>query len=217
MVYMRIILNFAILLFCLLATKNALAQDERFFRKLFSGEFVNEKKVQDEKHYSYAIHSSEFLIDLNDDGLKDSLVVVKRDSEDWLDVFNSSKDKVFSYKFEPKGANSALYRVLKKKLDEKTNVLVMFYYEGETNYVNYESSARVYLMTVDNKDLKTISVFKGPSIFEEQKTYKSHYHLRNYEVEVVDIDKNSKRELIVKNREMSQVFLYSGNGIWKTF
>jgi hypothetical protein len=211
---MRIII---FILFCLIATKAAQAQDERFFRKIFSGEFLKEKKVVEERKYSYVLHSPEYLIDLNDDGESESIVSVKRDSEDWIDVFNFSREKIFSYQFEAKGAKANLFRVIKKHINPSTVVLVLFFYEGETGYINFESSARVYFMAIDNKDLKKISMFKGPSIFEESKNFKSQYHLRNYEIKIEDFNQNSSNEILIKYRGMSQAFIYAGNGKWKSY
>ena len=206
-----------LILFCLSATGLTFAQDERFFRKLFSGELTHEKKIEDEKVYAYLVHSPEYFIDINNDGINESIVSVKRDSEDWIDIYNSYREKIYSYRFETKGAHSGLYRVLRKQLDNNTIVLVLFYFEGDTNYINYDSSARIYLLTIDNKDLKTISMMKGPSIFEEFKGYKGDYRLRNYEVGVADLAELGKKQLYIKYRGVSKVFIYQGAGRWQTF
>jgi hypothetical protein len=194
-----------------------LAQDERFFRKLISGEFVHETEVKDVKKYSYILHSPEYLIDLNGDGKKESIVYFKRDSEDWIDIYDSDKKRIFKYKFEAKGSNAALYRVTKKKLDSNTDLLVLYYFEGETKYTSTDTSARIYLLTIDNQDFSKISVLKGPSIFEEFKSLKSHYHLKNYQVGIVDLNGDGKKEVEIKFRDISSVLIYEGNGKWKTF
>jgi hypothetical protein len=75
----------------------------------------------------------------------------------------------------------------------------------------------VYVGTIDNEDLKTISVFKGASFFEEKKSFKGHYHKRNYEVFLQDLNNDQAKELIIKHNLTSQVFIYNGNGAWKGF
>lgn len=211
---MKIVL---LVIFCLLKAPSSWAQDERFFRKLFSGDLARPTDIVDQKKYSYLIHTPEYAIDLDDDKKSESLVFVKRDSEDWIDVFNSYHELIFQYRFEEKGVNSGVYRVVKKQIDQNTNALVLFYFEGETKYVDHETSARVYVLTIDKKNLKKLSVFKGPSIFEEYKSLKNHYHLRNYQVEVSDLNLDKRRELIVKYHGVSQVFFYQGEGKWLTF
>ena len=209
---------FIVLIFCLLAPKFSFCQDEKFFRDIFTGDLAKKpEETVSEKKYTNLFHSPEYLIDLNNDGIEQAVVIVKRDGDDWVDIFDQYKEKLFSYKFEEKGIYSTVYRIVRKRLNDKTVVLIFYYFEGETNYINFESSARIYLLTIDNKDLKSMSMFKGPSIFEEFKSYRSDYHLRNYKNAVIDLALRENRQLIVKYRGMSQVFMYAGNGKWKTF
>jgi hypothetical protein len=62
-----------------------------------------------------------------------------------------------------------------------------------------------------------MKAFKGPSFFDEQKTFKGHYHKRNYEVILEDLNRDGVKELIVKHRNTSTVFMYKGHGLWQTF
>lgn len=196
-------------------------QDERYFRQIFSGELAKkEMKANDQKKYSYLIHTPYYALDLNHDNNPEDLVFVKKDSEDWIEILEEvkgEKKKIFSYRFETKGYNSELYRIEFKKLSSKTSVLIMYYYEGLSKYTEMQGTSRIYLITIDNDDLKTLTAFKGPSFFEEHKSLKGHYHLRNYQVYLKDLNNDDVKELIVKYRETSQVFLYDGNGKWKTF
>ena len=93
---MRMVL---VVIFCLFQSGQLFGQDEKFFRKLFTGELqrVDEKKV--EKHYAYNLHTPEYMIDLNQDKVDESIVYLKRDSEDWIDVFNSYHELVYQYRF----------------------------------------------------------------------------------------------------------------------
>lgn len=197
-----------------------MTQDERYFRQIFSGELVKEKAQSGEKKYSYFIHSPYYDLDLNHDNTPEQIVFVKKDSEDWVEIFenkNGEQKKIFSYRFETKGYNSELYRIEFKKLSPKTSVLLMYYYEGVSKYIEMQGSSRLYVVTIDNDDLKTLSAFKGPSFFDEYRSFKGHYHLRNYQVYLQDLNNDGIKELIVKYRQTSQVFLYDGNGKWKTF
>lgn len=205
-----------VVIFFLQSLNWAFAQDERFFRKIFTGDLeVKEKPI--EKHYSYSLHTPEYLIDLNQDNAKESVVFVKKDSEDWIEIFDQNKQRIYQYRFEEKGLNSGLYRIVRKKLSPTSMLLALYYFEGETNYINFESSARVYLLTIDNNDLKKINVFKGPSFFEEYKSLKNHYHLKSYDVSIVDLNQDKSREVIVKYRNVSLVYIYRGEGKWITY
>ncbi|MGZ3789457.1 MAG: hypothetical protein ACXVLQ_13090 [Bacteriovorax sp.] len=195
-------------------------QDERYFRQIFSGELAKEAVIPDEKKYSFFIHTPYYALDLNHDNVPEEIVFVKKDGEDWLDIFENNKGekkKIFSYRFETKGFNSALFRMEFKKLSAHTSVLILYYYEGLSRYTEMQGTSRIYAVTIDNDDLKTLSAFKGPSVFEEHKSLKGHYHLRNYQVYLQDLNNDGIKELIVKYRETSQVFLYNGLGKWITF
>lgn len=196
---------------------SALAQDERYFRQLFSGELIKSNEIVQPKKYSYLIHTPYYALDLNHDKISEHIAFAKKDNEDWIEIFDSEKKKIFSYRFENKGYDSDLYRIELKTLSAKTSILLLYYYEGVSKYINFQGTSRVYAITIDNDELKTMTAFKGPSIFDEQRTFKGHYHKRNYEVYLEDLDKNSIKELIVKHRNTSNVFVYKGEGRWMTF
>ncbi|MBC7714798.1 MAG: hypothetical protein H7177_15740 [Rhizobacter sp.] len=206
-----------ILIMMFVVSWSAWPQDERYFRQLFSGELSKNKEKVDTKKYSYFVHTPYYALDLNHDGVAEQLVFVKKDNEDWVEVFNSEKAKIFSYRFENKGYDSDLFRVELKTLSPVTSILLMYYYEGVSKYINFQGTSRVYAITIDNNDLKTMAAFKGPSFFDEQKTFKGHYHKRNYEVYLEDLNRDSVKELVVKFRNVSSVFVYRGAGVWQTF
>lgn len=195
----------------------ATAQDERYFRQLFSGEINKGKAEVDEKKYSYFVHTPYYALDLNRDGVPEQIVFVKKDNEDWIEILNSEKKKIFGYRFENKGYDSELFRVELKTLSPTSSILLLYYYEGISKYINFQGTSRVYAITIDNNDLNTMKAFKGPSFFDEQKTFKGHYHKRNYEVILEDLNRDGVKELIVKHRNTSTVFMYKGQGLWQTF
>ena len=199
----------------------AMAQDERYFRQLFSGELIKKTNSSTDKKYSYFLHTPFYSIDLNHDGVAEQVVFVKKDSEDWIEIYDQShgtnKTKIFSYQFEPLGFDSDLYRIEFKKLSAQTSILILYYFEGISRYAEMQSTSRIYFITIDNNDLKTFAAYKGPSIFEEKKSLKGHYHLRNYQVYLQDLNNDDVKEVVVKHRGMSQVYIYKGHGNWKSF
>lgn len=212
--------KFTVLLLLLLVPWKVMAQDERYFRQILSGELARDAAKSSDKKYSYYIHTPFYALDLNYDGAAEKIIFVKKDGEDWIEIFEEKarvKTKIFSYQFETKGFGSELFRIELKKLSPTTSILVLYYYEGVTRYIEMQSTSRVYVITIDNNDLKTMNTFKGPSFFEEHKSFKGHYHLRNYQVYLKDLNDDGTKELISKFRETSQVFIYNGNGKWKSF
>jgi hypothetical protein len=195
-------------------------QDERYFRQIITGERGLGVGQAAEKKYSYYIHSPYYALDLNHDGNPEQIVFVKKDSEDWVEIFEQklgAKKKIFSYRFETKGFDSELFKIEFKKLSPKTYAIIFYYYEGVNRYTELTATSRIYVGTIDLEDLKTLAVFKGPSFFEEHKSLKGHYHLRDYQVYLQDLNNDLVNELVVKYRLTSQVFLYNGDGKWKAF
>jgi hypothetical protein len=209
-----------ILLLFFLVPWRAMPQDERYFRQLFSGELLKGEVKTEAKKYSYTLHTPFYALDLNHDSNPEFVIFVKKDSEDWVEIFEQIKGerkKVFSYRFETKGFNSELFKIEFKRISPKTSVLIMYYYEGMSKYTEMDSSSRIYVATLDNDDLKSLSMFKGPSFFEEHKSLKGHYHIKNYQVYLQDLNNDIIKELVVKHHLVSQVFFYEGSGKWKTF
>ncbi|MBY0416424.1 MAG: hypothetical protein K2Q18_19770 [Bdellovibrionales bacterium] len=199
----------------------AKAQDERYFRQIFSGEVKKqdeklESKLEDKKYFSIN-HSPYYALDLDRDGTPEQLVFVKKDSEDWLDVFDKDKKKIYSYKFDNLGFDSELFRIEMKSISPDATIVLLYYYEGISRYIDFQGTSRIYALTIDKNDLKTIAPFKGPSFFDEVKKFKGHYHKRNYEVFLEDFDHDKVKELVVRFRNTSNVFLYKGGGHWQTF
>lgn len=212
--------KFILLLFLFLVPWKGSPQDERYFRQIFSGELSREKAGADDKKYSYFIHTPYYEVDLNRDKTPEELIFVKKDSEDWIEIFEKKageRKKIFSYRFETKGYDSELYRIELKTLSPSASILILYYYEGLSKYTEMQSTSRVYAITIDHNDLKTLSGFKGPAFFEEYRSLKGHYHLRNYQVYLQDLNNDDIKELIVKFHLTSQVFMYEGQGKWKTF
>lgn len=195
-----------------------MAQDERYFRELFSGELAGLNKGEEKsKKYSFIISSAHYQLDLNKDGFSESVAFVKKDNEDWLEIYNYKKELIFSYLLENKGPGSEIYRIEYKPISGNSNVLLLHYYEGSTNYLHFQGTARIYAVTIDNNNLKTLKAFRGATFFDETKNLKGHYHIRSYDVFLEDLDHNGIKELVVKFRNISTVFHYQGNGKWKEY
>lgn len=209
--------NFLTLILLLTFSWEVAAQDERFFRQIFSGDLVKSNEFGEAKKYSYVIHSPYYALDINRDKKDENIVFVKKDSEDWIEILDSDKKKFFSYQLEPKGFDSELFKLELKTISESTDVLLLYYYEGVSKYIDFQGTSRVLAITIDKKDLGTLKTFKGPSFFDESRSQKGHYHKRNYQVYLDDLNQDNVKELIVKHHRMNEVFIYFGNGHWSTF
>jgi hypothetical protein len=196
----------------------AQAQDERFTRELLSGDLTRIVAPQSESKYNYKVRTPYYEIDLNQDDKNESFVVEKKDGEDWVHVYNYSKEKIYSFKLDTGGAHSRLYRITSKSLSKDFKVYVLHFFEGVTQFLKFRSQARFYFLTIDKNNLKSISTYKGPAFWEEFKSFKhNHYHQREYKLTAVDLDVDGIKELTLSYNDTRRVYFYRGNGYWQTF
>lgn len=194
------------------------AQDERYVRKLLSGDLTRPAPLAGEAKYTYRARSAYFEIDLNGDHRSESFVLEKKDGEDWIHVFSYGRKKVYSYRFTPIGPNSRVYRITSKRLSKNTVAYILHYFEGTSGYLKFTAQARYYFLTIDNNDLKTLATYKGPAYWEEFKSFNfNHYHQRKYELTAVDFNSDGVKELSLRYNDANTVFFYRGKGAWTTF
>lgn len=195
-----------------------MAQDERFTRKLLSGDLTRIAPPQDESKYTYKARTPYYEIDLNGDSRDEAFVVEKKDGEDWIHVHAYSKKRIYSYKLDAIGADSRLYRITSKRLSNKTQVYVLHFFEGKNRFLKFRTQARFYFLTVDNNDLSTIATYKGPAYWEEMKSFKhNHYHQRKYQLTALDLNGDGIKELTLSYNDIRRVFMYAGKGSWMSF
>lgn len=194
-----------------------IAQDERFMRKLFSGELHNSSVRPDLKEYKIRTVSPFYAIDLNEDGLDEHVIVEKKDGEDWIHIYGVTKLRIKSFQLEPAGVDSKLYRISLRKISSKTKVLLLHFYEGYNKYLGFYGSVRLYFVTIDFNNLRTLSIFKGPSIWEEGMDFRKRYHRRNLKYSLYDFNGDGIREIVVKHHLISRVYFYTDfYGKWKS-
>lgn len=203
-----------IMFFCSLG---ALAQDERYFRELFLKNYLQDEAVKEKKKYSYTVPTPFYTIDVNHDGKHESFVYSKKESEDWIDIFDHNKKLVYQYRFTSVGAHSRLYKMRFSHIDENIGLVLFYFYEGVVKYNEMESSGRLYFMTFKKKDFSDFKTMQGPYLFEEFKGMKGHYHQRVRNVEVLDLNNDSRNEIIVKHHFYSEVFSVKDDGSFQVF
>lgn len=196
------------ILLCILSF-NSFAQDERYYRSIFSGDlFGTEKKGFP---FKVAVRSPKYMIDLNRDGKDDSIQTMKKDGVDFFRVLDEYGKVALNYKLETKGANSSVFRVSFKKISKEIDVLILHYYEGETQAAKFEGSGRLYFVTIKNRDLKQISVQKGPIFWTERESVAGKYWNRRYTVNTVDYNDDGFREISTSFNRNNRVYMYVEN------
>lgn len=190
------------------------AQDERDFRSLFSGQ---EKKATDtieRLRAKFQQASPLYQIDLTEDNRNESVVIEKRDGEDWIHLFDWRQKLVFSEKLDVKGVDSKIYRLRKRRISKSAVVLLLYYYEGFTKYLRTNANARFYLITIQDNDLSKITMTKGPAFWVEYRDKDRTYIRRRYQEYFSDVNQDGSKEFIVKYGKIVDILSYKGEGEW---
>jgi hypothetical protein len=189
------------------------AQDERYYRSIFTGELFD-TKVKPFTH-KIEVESAHYMIDLNRDGKSDSLQAVKKDGVDFIRINDEYGRLVFESKLDTKGKASKIFRVSFKAISPDTDVLILHFYEGENDAAIFESSARLYFLTIPKRKLKEISFSKGPFFWSEKERAAGKYWARRYSVSTIDFNKDGIREISVSFNKINRIYFYLSTGQWR--
>lgn len=194
------------------------AQDERFYRQLFDGSLARQKKK--DFVFKYEFTSPEYMIDLNRDGVVDSFQTVKKDGVDFIRIMDANGMTKFEASLEGKGKRSRIFKAHLLGVSGKADVLILHYYEGDTDEAVYEGSARIYVLTIEDKNLNKISMTKGPHFFHERESADEHYSKywnRRFVVNTVDYNSDGIKEISVSFNSIHRIMTYNGSGVWTIY
>lgn len=194
----------------------AFAQDERFFRELMSGELGKEVD-REPPAPKYVFSGATYRVDLDGDGKEEGLQVVKRDLMDYLDILSDDGIILFKAKLVPAGINARIDKIRLVDLSPKVRVLIIQYYEGKTEGRTLEATARLWILSFEDKNLRNITLTVGPAYWHEFEKIREQYGRRLYSLSVRDIDGNGVKDIMVAYNHMMHIYRYIGNGKWSAF
>ena len=188
------------------------AQDERYYRKIFTGELT--EKTKELPSYKVSVKSARYEIDLNQDKIMESIRVEKRDGRDFFFIYNEFGVELFSRSLPGIGGGSRLIKVDLKSISKDTNALILHFYEGAINASKFEAMAKLYFISINKKNLKKMGFFKGPHFFYESQKDSSYIN-RRYTVNAYDYNKDGIRELSINYNKIARIYFYTETGEWK--
>jgi hypothetical protein len=212
---MKRIFGLILLTMCVVAEDLA-AQDERFLREIFSGDVLARQSEAFEqlKKVHFVATGPLYQFDLTGDHRNESILIEKRDGQDWFHLYNYEMKKILSYKLQARAQGSSVYRLRVVRLSKTALVVLIHHFEGINEYLKTHANSRVHMLTIENNDLTTASVNAGPRYWFEFQDGRETFSRRRYEIELIDLDKNGTRELIVRYNSINSVHKFLGNGRW---
>jgi hypothetical protein len=204
--------------FILLIILDCAAQDERYYRKIYTNEFQKKNlKIDFKKKALIEVASPFYRQDLNDDGMPESIRTLKRDGVDWIEIYDYKGDLVYEVPLETQGIHSSIYKIRVATINKFTRVLILHFFEGYTKSVNYEGRARLYFLSFEDKNLHTFKLYKGGYYFQEKEIYPEAYWQRNMHVNVIDYNNDGDKEISITYSRIAKIFQYLGKGKWKRY
>ena len=192
----------------------AMAQDERFWRKLLTGELSREE-VQEPEAAKLVFSSPRYEFDLDGDGQTESLLIQKRDGLNVLEVYSAGKDLLFTGSITGTGIDSKIYRLRVVDISKEIRSIIIYFFEGKTQSRYFEASARLYFLTFKKNKMDKMVFQKGPMYWHEYEAPRDQYWRRPYAVNVIDIDKDGVSEIFVNYNQIQFIWRYQESGLWK--
>lgn len=191
-------------------------QDEKFIRKVFKKQ-TNDlfSKGLGRRRFHWVVNGPAHNVDFNGDGFKEKIYISKRDQQDWIVVANSDNKALFEGVLNPVGRGSKIYKINMTSLNSNVRVMVLHYFEGVTDYIHTRGTSRLYFVSMDYNNLDTLSLFKGPIVWEEKEEKLGHYHQRLYDLKFKDYNNDGLKEVSVSYNHIGQVYFYKGGGNWQ--
>lgn len=193
-------------------------QDERFFRRILSGDLIEAERGEvEKKNYHFISKTPLYEVDLNRDGKTEAISYEIKDGEHWFYVYSGADAKkiLFSQKLEVAGKEASLFKIAVRDVSSSVRVMLLFFYEGNSQYLEFNGTGRVYVVTWEHNDLKTLSMIQGPAFWQEREERNRGYYQRQYEVELFDFNKDKIKEIVVKHGFITRVLMYLGKGNWR--
>lgn len=211
-ILMKLLFVFALLLFQMTFSKSAFSQDERFFRKIFTGELFH-KKYREPKP-KILVSSPVYKIDLNRDSEKEGILLEKKDGIDVIKIIDKLGKTLFTHELLGLGKDSRIYKLRLVRIANQTDALIIHFFEGINESTLFQATARLYFLTIDKRNFSKVKVTQGPSYWVEKQKIKDQYWNRFYSINVVDYNQDGRNEISISYNKIQRVYFYMNDGKW---
>jgi hypothetical protein len=196
-----------------LALNSAFAQDERYFRDIFSGALVQKSK-QSQLPPKIVVHSPFYRMDINGDGLPEQFRTSKRDNLDWFEIYDFRDQLIYEVELETQGVKSGIYKLRLVQLSPRSKAVLIHFYEGFTESTKFDGTARLYVASFDDNNINKISFIRGPHFFHEFSKVREQYFRRPMSVNVLDYNQDGVKEISTSYGFTQYIMSYRGSGEW---
>lgn len=195
---------FRTLIFCIFPSVVAFSQNEMQFKSLIKGrsQLVDRSSIEEKRIRAI---SDFYKIDLNGDGHFEGLAIENSDLGSSIHFFKNHFEHFQELRVASGGTFSKIDRVEVKSISQNEGVIIIYFTEGLSKYLTLRSRQRLYVVYIPPKLFEIpFRLNKGPVIFEEYSN-RQHYHVRKYDVSVEDLNKDGRKEILIRNKKSERV------------
>lgn len=203
-----------ILLVGCLVSRCAFAQDERVLRYILRNKVLKEQSLIDRT--KWRISSKFYELDLDGDKRNEKISMENNDGINYFVVRNYRNFAFFREPFLTQAIGGIVHRVRLVQISKNTKALIVYYFEGKTEYIDFQATGRLYFVSWKNDDLSTMKMSRGPHYWQEFKSYRGNYFTRKFEVFLKDYNKDGVKEVAVKHGTISRVYHLLRDNSWGT-
>ena len=103
--------SFLVCVFFLLSFSGQVsAQDERYFRQIFTGELGNKAQLL-KKDYKWEVSTPAYKLDLDGDGEEEGITISKKDAENWIELSGKLGKPFYRNLIPALGVDSSLFKI----------------------------------------------------------------------------------------------------------
>lgn len=206
--------HLAIWMFAILFVNTAQAQDERVLRYLLRKKQFKEKSLMDRTHFR--LSTKWYELDLDSDKRNEKISMENNDGINYLVIRNYRNFPIFRQAFLTQAIGGIVHKLRLVQVSRDTRLLMVYYFEGVTEYLDFQATGRLYFVSWKNNDLKTIKMSRGPHYWQESKGYRGNYFNRRFKVYLKDFNSDGIKEVAVKLGTISRVYHLMRNNEWAT-
>ena len=124
---------------------DCMAQDERVLRYLLRKKQFKEKTLIDKTHFR--LTTKFYEIDLNDDNRNEKISMESNDGINYFVIRNHRNFPIFREALLTQALGGIVHRVRLVEVSSETKLLIVYYFEGKTEYLDFNATGRLYFIS----------------------------------------------------------------------
>lgn len=201
-----------VLLGTLSFVSNLYAQDAWLLNEFYS-DASNKKELKKSKEH-YKVSSALYSLDLTGNGVKEFVGTRIVDGVPRLSIYDAQKNKVFEKTFPISGFDSHIYRLKTKKIAKNKVALLIYLFNGNTNYIDTFGSSSLWSIVIQDGSLKDISIDTFGNIWSENEDSYGNYK-RAHQVDFQDVNHDGQLDLVISSGSVLRAYSHMSANNWQ--